>query len=35
MYLLSILATCVNTQLWVGYVTSIVPGIHDSLLEPF
>ena len=35
MYLLSILATCVNTKWWVGYVTSIVPGILDSLLEPF
>ena len=29
------LATCVNTKWWVGYVTSIVPGILDSLLEPF
>ena len=35
MYLLSILATCVNTKWWVGYVTSVVPGILDSLLEPF
>ena len=35
MYLLSILATCVNTKRWVGYVTSIVPGILDSILEPF
>ena len=35
MYLLSILATCVNTKWWVGYVASIVPGILDSLLEPF
>ena len=35
MYLLSILVTCVNTKWWVGYVTSIVPGILDSLLEPF
>ena len=35
MHLLSILATCVNTKWWVGYVTSIVPGILDSLLELF
>ena len=35
MYLLAILATCINTKWWAGYVTSIVPGILDSLLEPF